>query len=152
VKAHQVDLPAEIWTHSDLPDADDAYACERVPWPDDRRSSEQWARAVFEGAPQPLRWFILTGWILGLGLRLGPRRSTSHVLGWRILSTTAGTTVLGVESFLLQARLVVQVDEARVLHATFVRYNRRPARLIWPVAAQIHRRLIPYLLDHAAAS
>ena len=36
-------------------------------------SAELWARSVFEGAPAAVRWFIVIGWRVGLGLRLGPR-------------------------------------------------------------------------------
>jgi hypothetical protein len=59
--------------------------------------------------------------------------------------------VLGVGSFMLTARLVVRVAESTVVHATFVRYERAPARIVWPVAAGIHRRVVPFLLGRAAA-
>ena len=84
--------------------------------------------------PQPLRWFIVTGWIVGLGLRLGPRPSPSHIQGWKILSATPTAIVFGVESFFLSAQLVVQVKDSQVIHATFLRYKRRPARILWAAA------------------
>src|SRR5438132_5006213 len=49
----------------------------------DERSTEQWARAIWEDAPVALRWFIVAGWRFVLGLRLGARHSPDHVLGWR---------------------------------------------------------------------
>jgi hypothetical protein len=58
--------------------------------------------------------------------------------------------VLDVESFLLSTPLVVRVQGHYVVHATLVRYNRQVGRTLWAAAAPIHRRLIPYLLDHAA--
>jgi hypothetical protein len=73
------------------------------------------------------------------------------VLGWKILSTTPGVIVLGVESFLLRAQLVVRAQESRVLHATFVRYEGGLARVVWCAAAPVHRAVIPFLLRHAAA-
>jgi hypothetical protein len=106
---------------------------------------------VFEDAPRLLRWFIVSGWIVGLGLRLGPRRSRRYVLGWSVVSNTPEVIVLGVGSFMLTARLVVRVAESTVVHATFVRYERAPARIVWPVAAGIHRRVVPFLLGRAAA-
>jgi hypothetical protein len=152
VKARQVELPEGIRALTTLADSDYTYACELTTSTTDDRSAEQWARAVFEGAPRLFRWFIVTGWIVGLGLRLGPRPSPSHVLGWRILSAAPTAIVLGVESFLLSAQLVVQVQNSRVLHTTFVRYERRPARILWAAAEPVHRRVIPYLLGHAATN
>jgi hypothetical protein len=145
-----VDVPQEIRAVDTLADPDYVYGCEIPRLPTDTRTAEQWARAVFEGAPRLVRWFIVAGWIGGLGLRLGPRPSPSHVLGWKVLSTTPTVAVLGVESFMLSAHLVVRVHESHVLHATFVRYDRPPARIVWAVAAPVHRRVIPFLLRHAA--
>ena len=144
-------MPEEIRAVETLADPSYTYACEVETSPMDSRSPEQWARAVFEGAPTPLRWFIVLGWRVALGLRLGPRQSPSYVLGWKILSTTPDVVVLGVESFLLRAQLVIRVHESQVLHATFVHYERRAARVVWTVAAPIHRLVIPFLLRHAAA-
>jgi hypothetical protein len=143
-------MPEGILTLGTLGDPSYTYACEITASATDSRSAEQWARAVFEGAPRLLRWFIVAGWIGGLGLRLGPRRSPAHVLGWKIVSRTPTTIVLGVESFVLSARLVVQVGDSQIVHATFVRYRRRPARILWAAAAPIHRRVVPYLLGRAA--
>ena len=143
-------MPEEIDARHELVPANFAYACQLDLDMDTAQSAEYWARAVFEGAPRSLRWFIVTGWIAGLGLRLGPRRSRSYVLGWNIVSNTPEVIVLGVESFMLTARLVVRVRESTVVHATFVRYERAPARIIWPIAAIVHRRVIPFLLRYAA--
>ena len=49
------------------------------------RTPEQWARAVFEHAPRPVRRLLVSGFRYGLGLRLGPRPSPEHVLGWEIV-------------------------------------------------------------------
>jgi hypothetical protein len=35
--------------------------------------------------PRPVRWFLVTGFRYGLGLRFGPRPSSEHVLGWAIV-------------------------------------------------------------------
>ena len=146
----EVAVSEEVQTVATLADPGYTYACELHTLGAGSRSAEQWARAVFERAPQPLRWFVVAGWIIGLRLRLGPRPSPSHVLGWRILSNAPTVIVLGVESFMLSARLVVQVRESEVIHATLVRYERRAARIAWAAAAPIHRRVIPFLLRRAA--
>ena len=151
LQPHEVAVPDDIGARQDLPAADFGYACELdLPTPT-AQTAEQWARAVFEGPPRLLRWFMVSGWVVGLGLRLGSRRSREYVLGWTIVSNAPEVIVLGVRSFMLTARLVVRVTESDVIHTTFVRYERRPARIIWPVAAMIHRRVIPFLLRNARA-
>ena len=52
---------------------------------------------------------------------------------------------------LLTARLVVQVEGARVVHTTLVRTDRRLGGVVWAAATPIHQLTIPFLLDHAAA-
>lgn len=151
MNAHQVD-PFHVRHLDPLDRSDYEYACEVTAAVGDSRSAEQWARATFAAAPRLLRWIIVVGWRVGLGLRLAPTSSPSHVLGWTVVSATPTTAVLGLESFALTARLVVTVEGARVVHATFLRYDRSLARLLWAVAEPIHRRVIPYLLQRAAAT
>jgi Protein of unknown function (DUF2867) len=118
----------------------------------DARSPEQWARATFEDAPRALRAFIVAGWRVGLGLRLGPRPSPDHVLGWKIVS--AGTDLIGlsVQSALLgTAHLMWQLEGSRVTLASFVRYEKRGARPIWWAVQPLHHRIVPYLLGRAAS-
>lgn len=118
---------------------------------DDERSAQQWAEATFEEAPQPLRAFIVAGWIAGLGLHLGPRPSPDHILGWKIVTAAPELVVLGVRSALLgTARLVVAVDSSRVVLTSLVRYEKRGARPIWSTIQPVHHRVIPYLLRRAA--
>jgi hypothetical protein len=118
----------------------------------DVRSAEQWARAAFEGAPRALRTFVLAGWIAGLGLRLGPRPSPEHVLGWRIETSAPDRIVLSVQSTLLgTGHLALQVESSRVVIASFVRYEKRGARAIWSAVEPLHHLILPYLLGHAAS-
>jgi len=113
-------------------------------------STEQWARTILEGAPVALRWFIVAGWRFVLGLRLGPRHSTEHILGWRITRRLHDETVLEVRSAFLTAHLVFDRDGSRLVWSTFVRYDRRIAALIWPPVSLLHRRIVPYTLARAA--
>ncbi|MFE7120234.1 hypothetical protein ACFU99_32905 [Streptomyces sp. NPDC057654] len=115
------------------------------------RSPEQWARSVFEGAPGPMRWFLVTGWRSVLRLRLGPRPAPTHVLGWRIVTMSTDVIVLEQTSALMTARLVLRSEGVRVVLTTFVRYEHGAARVLWPFAALTHRRAVPYLLRRAAA-
>jgi hypothetical protein len=124
-KPHRIEVPEGIRSLAMVTDPDSTYACEITTADDDRRSAEQWARSVFEDAPRFVRWCIVTGWLVGLRLRLASRSSPAHVLGWTAVSSSPQAIVLGVESFALTARLVVRVQDGQVIHATFVRYERR---------------------------
>ncbi len=117
----------------------------------DDRTPEQWARAVFEDAPRLVRWFLLTGFRYGLGLRLAPRRSPEHVLGWAIIGRERDSLTLESRSWFLTSRLVFRTEVSRVTQSTFVRYDKRIAAVIWPPVSILHRQIVPRLLRHAAA-
>ena len=119
--------------------------------PGDGRSPEQLTRAVFEGAPRPVRWFLLAGWRMVLCLRLGRRRSPAHVLGWAIDERALDSITLGARSWFLTARLVLRVDPSRVTQSTSVRYERPIAAAIWRPVSMLHRQIVPRLLRRAAA-
>ena len=116
---------------------------------DDHRSSEQWARAAWEGAPTPLRWFMLIGWRVALRLRLGPRHSADHILGWRIVDRAPDETVCQLDSSFLTAYNTFRHGNGRLVWSTFVLYERPIARLIWPPVALIHRPLVRNALRRA---
>lgn len=128
------------------------FACgyEIVVAPEDNRSSEQWARAAWEGAPAALRWFMLAGWRFVLGLRLGPRRSADHVLGWQIVARRPDETVCQLRSSFLGAYNTFRLAEGRLVWSTFVTYERPVARLVWPPVSLLHRPLVRFALRRAA--
>lgn len=150
MRPHVIEAPERLRSASTLDDPSYTYACEIARDRADERSAEEWARAVIEDAPSALRWFIVAGWIGGLWLRLAPRRAPDQILGWKIITNTPAVVASGVESYLLTARLVVEVGEASVTHATFVRFEHRLGRIAWAIAQPIHRRVIPYLLARGA--
>src|SRR6266540_3679589 len=78
------------------------------------KSPEEWARAIFQGAPAPLRLFIplVHRWILGL--RLGPRSSPDHILGWRIGDRGEDYVTLEVASSLMTPHLLLKADVNRI--------------------------------------
>jgi hypothetical protein len=152
LRARPAPAAADVATTSGLTDPDYTWAC-RVDASDaERRRAEGWARAVFGSAPKPLWWFVLAGWLGILRLRLASQRSPDHVYGWTIQSSEPDTAVLATDSFMLTARLVVRRDDGGVSHTTLVRYDAGIARVVWPVAALIHQRVIPYLLTRAASA
>ena len=148
-RAHVVAVPEAIRSREDLAGADRVIACELAA--DDARSmsAEQWARATWEGAPTIVRWFLVLGWRLALGLRLVPGRSPTSVLGWRMIDERPDATTLEARSALIAARNVVIVQESTVLWTTLVRYERPIARPIWRLVELVHRIVLPYTLTHA---
>jgi hypothetical protein len=116
----------------------------------DKRSSEEWARDIWEGAPAPLRWFMLAGWRFVLRLRLGPMHSPDHILGWRIVSRSADEIVCQLGSRFLDAHNSFRRVDGMFVWSTFVGYERPMARVIWPVASPLHRLLVRISLRRAA--
>jgi hypothetical protein len=118
--------------------------------PGDERSAEQWAREAWEGAPAPLRWFMLAGWRLVLGLRLGPRSSRDHILGWGITAQSPDETVCQLSSPFLSASNIFRRVGGRLVWSTYVTYDRPIARVIWPPVSLLHRPLVRIALRRAA--
>lgn len=116
------------------------------------RTPLQWAKAVFEDAPAVVRWCISFGWRYVLGLKLGPRPSDDHVLGWAVARSdlAANSTALLAESRFLQAWNIVMVHETTVTWVTLVHYSHWAARPLWVMAKPIHRLIIRSLLARAA--
>ncbi len=117
----------------------------------DTRTAEQWLRAVFEDAPRPMRWFLLLGWRGVLGLRLGPRPSPDHILGWRIASEEPDEVRLELHSALMKAQLALRLSSSTAVWSTNVSYTQPLARPLWAAVGVIHRQVVPYLLGRAAS-
>lgn len=140
-------LPGSVLARSALPRID--YADHFTLATDVEATPEQWARAMFGDVPDLTELFI---WRVLLGLRLNRRRSTATVAGWRIGGRGEDWIRLEAQSWFLSGNLVVQVtDGEEVGLATFLRYERRLGRLVWPPLSAVHRRLVPGLLRGAAA-
>jgi hypothetical protein len=121
--------------------------------PAELRSAEAWARATLEAGPTALRWFVVAGWKTVLRLRLGPGGSEQHVAGWPIVLRTPEVVVLEVASGALgRARLTFRTTPGRVSASSNIAYERPGARAMWWAGGVLHRRILPYLLTHAAAS
>ncbi|WP_433303813.1 hypothetical protein ACQP2F_13085 [Actinoplanes sp. CA-030573] len=113
-------------------------------------TAEEWARAIFGDVPSPgeiLIWRV----ILGLRLRLSRDRSPGTVAGWRIVGRGPDWIRLEAASFAMTANLVVRATGDEASLATFIRYDRVPARLIWPPLSAVHRWLAPKALRDGAA-
>ena len=148
-RVHRVAATLETRTTDNPPDYRDAF---EVPTDrTDTRTPEQWARAVFESAPRKSRWFLLLGWRGVLGLRLGPRPSSDHVLGWRIVETSPEADRLELRSAVMTAHLILRLASSTAVLTTHVYYTRPLAHPLWAAVGPIHRQMIPSLLGRAAS-
>ena len=90
------------------------------------------------------------GRVRWLGLRLGPRHSPDHILGWRIVGRGPGETVCQLDSGFLTAHNVFRKVDGTFVWSTFVTYKRPMARVIWPPVSLLHRLLVRITLRRAA--
>ncbi|SRR5581483_4320871 len=118
--------------------------------PEDDRCAGEWAREAWEGASAPLRWFMLAGWRLVLGLHLGRRSSPDHILGWQVAQQDFDKTVCQAASRFLHATNRFERIEGRLVWSTYVTYDRRIAHVIWPPVSLLHRPLVRIALRRAA--
>jgi hypothetical protein len=103
--------------------------------------AEEWARIVLERVmPGYLRLGVFVVQRLLLGLRLGPRRSPDHIAGWKIADRGDSWVRIEAASWMVTGSIVLKVDEARLSLATFFRYDRRIAALVWPPMSLAHRK------------
>ncbi len=117
----------------------------------DPRTAEEWMRAVFEGSPAVFRYGLPVAWRGFIGLRLGPRPSPGHMLGWRTVSSEPMLAVFEAESRIGEANLVLRLEPGRAVLTTFL-HHLRPEIIgpVFVVAGPIHRWVVPYLLGRAA--
>jgi hypothetical protein len=116
------------------------------------KSPEGWARAIFDGAPAALRLLIpvVHRWLLGL--RLGPRSSPAHILGWKISDRGEDYVTLEVACWFMTPHLLLKTEDNQISVATLICYDRSAARCIWPPVSIVHRHVGIALLRHALRS
>ena len=109
-------------------------------------SAEQWARAGIEEGAGEAGQFV---WRVLLGLRLERRPSWDRVGGWKITDRGDRWIRLEATSWVLTAHLVVHADDREVTVATFIRYDRPFAAVVWAPLSVGHRKAMPGLLRRA---
>ena len=151
-RVRRVDVPQQIAATFARSTANYAAAFAMTSDVAETRTSSQWARDVFEGAPAVVRSCLVFGWAFVLRLKLGPHPSDDHVLGWAVAEgdLVAGSTALLAESRFLRACNIVTVQETTVTWVTLVHYSHPAARLLWAIARPIHHLTMRYLLARAA--
>lgn len=118
----------------------------------DSRSPEQ----MFRMALTQARWLaVLVPPVhrYVLGLRLAPKSSPDHLLGWRIVKSDPDVLELQAISPLTRAIILGRKSTERATFTTYLFYERPlAARTIWAVVSPLHRAVAPYLLRCAAAT
>lgn len=113
------------------------------------RTPEQWLRTMLEGVPRGLLLVVLAIQRVALGLRLQMRPSPEHVVGWKIADRGEGYVRIEAASWFLTGHVIVHVDDGQLSFATFVRYDRPLAALVWPSVSLIHRQVALALVRSA---
>jgi hypothetical protein len=148
--AWQRDVPQSLRPLGGLADPDYADVLTATTEQASERPAEAWARSVLEGVmPGYLRLGVFVAHRLLLGLRLGPRRSPDYIAGWEIAARGDSWVRVEVASWMTTASMVFKVDETRLALATFFRYDRRVAALVWPPIAIAHRKVGLILMRRA---
>ena len=153
--AHRVPVPARdsLLSGGDGWDYADAFAIQLSE--PDGRSAEELARRALDEAPWLVGWAI---WLVHshlLRLRLGPRSSPDHVLGWTIVTSERDVVQLEAVSPVLSHAVIVgrRPDPTSWVVTTRLFYTRpAPAHAMWTLVGPLHRRAAPYLLERAARS
>jgi len=117
--------------------------------PGPARTPEQWMIDGLRVLPDALTRVI--PWIhrglLGLRVELAP--SADRPLGWTVADRTADHIAIEASGPLMAARVVVHIGRTHGSLASFVRYERRAAAVIWPPVSLIHRRVAITLMRSA---
>jgi hypothetical protein len=121
----------------------------------DARSAEEFARCALERAPWPVRWTVWSVHRHVLRLRLGPRSSPNHVLGWKIVTSAPDVIQLEAVSPLLGRGVIVarRPDPTCAVVTTYLFFARpTAARVLWRIVVPLHRWVARYLLEHSERS
>lgn len=143
------EVPETIRSLGELADADYADIVTATIDETPGRAPEQLVYAALEGVPPGLLFFIPLAQRVFLGLRLKLRPSPDRLLGWKIAERGENWMRIEAASWLLTGHVVMHLDEGQMSLASFIRYDRRPARLIWPPVSLIHRQVALALVRSA---
>jgi hypothetical protein len=110
---------------------------------------EQVIHAALNGVPRGLLLLIPFVQRALLGFRLKLRPSPDHLLGWKIADRDDNWMRIETASWFLTGHVVMHVDDGRISLASFIRYDRALAALVWPPVSLIHRQVALALVRSA---
>jgi hypothetical protein len=106
-------------------------------------------QGALSGVPRVLLFFTPFAQRVFLGLRLKLRPSSDRLLGWEIADRGESWIRIEAASWFLTAHVVMHAEEGQLSFASFVRYDRRIAALLWPPISLIHRQVALALVRSA---
>jgi hypothetical protein len=110
---------------------------------------DQFIHAALKRLPRGLLVFIPFVQRVFLGLRLKLRPSPDRLLGWQIADRGENWIRIEAASWFLTGHVVMHADEGLLSFASFIRYDRRLAALVWPPVSLIHRQVALALVRSA---
>jgi hypothetical protein len=105
----------------------------------DARTPDERVLGALRGVPGPLRGVVPFIQRVILGLRLETKPSRDHLFGWKIADRGDTWMRLEASSWFLTGHIVLHDAAGRLSFATFVRYDRAIAAVVWPPVSIIHR-------------
>ena len=129
------DFPADYW---------DCFTT-----PATHGSAEQWARSSLQGAQSFGGFFSVVVWQGLLGFNLDAPATPGTVAGWHISEQSPERCVLDADGRLMRGRMVFDVAGGKATWTTMIHYHHRLAGLVWELAANAHRALVPQCLRSA---
>jgi hypothetical protein len=114
-----------------------------------RRTPDEWVRAGLNGVPRGV--LFLTPFVqrVFLGLRLKLRPDPDRLLGWQIVDRGENWLRIEADSWFLTGHVVMHADEGTLSFASFIRYDRWPAAVVWPPVSLVHRQVALTLVRSA---
>jgi hypothetical protein len=113
------------------------------------RTPEQLIQAALNDLPRALLVLIPFVQRVFLGLRLKLKPSPERLLGWEIADRGESWVRIEAASWFLTGHVVMHADQGRLSFASFIRYDRRLAALVWPPISLIHRQVALALVRSA---
>jgi hypothetical protein len=113
------------------------------------KTPDELIRAALKGVPRGLLVLMPLVQRGVLGLRLKLRPSPDHLLGWQIAARSESWMRIEAASWFMTGHVVMHVDEGRLSFASFIRYDRWLAALVWPPVSLIHRQVALALVRSA---
>ena len=106
-----------------------------------KRTSEEWVRAGLGGVPRGL--LLITPFVqrVFLGLRLKLRPAPDRLLGWQIVERGENWLRIEADSWFLTGHVVMHADDETLSFASFIRYDRWLAKVVWPPVSLVHRQV-----------
>lgn len=113
------------------------------------KTPQEWAEAALGGVPRALLLVVPAIQRAVLGLRLQLRPSPDHLLGWKIAERGENWIRIEAASWFMTGRVVMHGDDGQLSFASFIRYDRPLAAVVWPPVSLIHRQVALALVRSA---